>query len=51
MKDAGKWLTLSIIWVAVGGLSYVALDMTGSPWVMCVMVIPFLVTLNNQSRR
>lgn len=41
MKDIGKWIMLIVIWIAVGGLAYVALDMTGSPWGMCVMIIPF----------
>ena len=51
MKDIGKWLMLSVVWITVAGLAYVALDMAGSPWVMCVMVIPFLVTLSLQNRK
>jgi len=51
MKGSGEWLILSVVWLVVGCLAYVALDMTGSAWGMCVMVIPFLVTLNTQNRR
>lgn len=42
----GKWTMLSIVWLVVGGLAYTALNTTNSPWVMTVMIIPFLATAN-----
>jgi len=41
MKDIGKWLMLSGVWLVMGGLAYVALAVAGSARGMCVMAIPF----------
>jgi len=51
MKEPGKWIMLVVMWIVTSGLSYAALDKTGSPWVLTFMVIPFFVSLNNQNRR